>query len=222
MLNGREGPKRLTARFYTAAVLVSAVATDIFTSFLPINDISKGDDKFIRCTPAQKREIEAAAVAAQEYANTTYGSISSPVRCSGVLIKIYSFPRYLLAQSLWVALPLRFKTWFGEPSESRFSTVKSHFRALATNNFMSFTYYCSCKMSTVYAYVIPNQCVILSFSYQAELKRSHQKVLVSFISAVSFLPPELFRSDYDLDEFWAAPVTGTDSRVSSLLPLIFF
>ncbi|KAF5336933.1 hypothetical protein D9611_002881 [Ephemerocybe angulata] len=49
----------------------------------------------------------------------------------------------------------RYITWFGVFTTARFNTVFSHFTAINTNNFSTFTYDCSCTASGTYAYVNP-------------------------------------------------------------------
>lgn len=54
-----------------------------------------------------------------------------------------------------------YKRWFGGISETRLSTVASHFEALTGNNYSEYTYACNTKFCAsqpgVYAYVYPNE-----------------------------------------------------------------
>lgn len=53
---------------------------------------------------------------------------------------------------------LRYTTWFGVVTSSRYSTVTSHFSAISSAmDTKPVTFDCSCKKKNVYAYVYPNQ-----------------------------------------------------------------
>ncbi|KAM6503455.1 hypothetical protein JOM56_000398 [Amanita muscaria] len=124
----------MDAQVHAISVLVSEVVTGTIPSLSQaFNNISKVDEpSYIGCTPEQQDKIKLAVTAVKSYASEAYESLEA-----------------LNSNSK------RFEDWFGEPSKFGFSTVHSHYGNLKNENYMSFTYDCTCNLPTVFAYVRP-------------------------------------------------------------------
>ncbi|KAF8962979.1 hypothetical protein BDZ97DRAFT_1905037 [Flammula alnicola] len=85
------------------------------------------------CSSSQHTSLVAAAAAAQSYAASASSYISSHTNST-----------------------TRFTTWFGTYTTARHSTVESHFSAISSNTFSSYTFDCTCTDSDTYAYVYPD------------------------------------------------------------------
>ncbi|KAF5379072.1 hypothetical protein D9615_005979 [Tricholomella constricta] len=88
---------------------------------------------FNGCSSTQQSQLNTAASSAQSYA-------------AGALSYLNS---HLSGTS-------RYTTWFGTYTDSRHSTVQSHFSKISSNTFSSYKFDCTCTDSGTYAYVYPD------------------------------------------------------------------
>ncbi|KAH8822267.1 peptidyl-Lys metalloendopeptidase [Flagelloscypha sp. PMI_526] len=102
---------------------------DTYTPFL--RPFFQGHETFVGCSADQKTAIMSAADGARILASLTYSYIASTTTGT---------PRY--------------KTWFGAYDSTRRGTVLSHFKALHRNDFLGFTYDCTCNDDSLYAWVL--------------------------------------------------------------------
>ncbi|KAF9446109.1 deuterolysin M35 metalloprotease [Macrolepiota fuliginosa MF-IS2] len=87
---------------------------------------------FVNCTALQQSAIDSVIGAAEAYATSAYSYINATTTGT---------PRYTI--------------WFGTYVDTRRSTVLSHFAAIGSSTFSTFTYDCSCNDVGTYAYVYP-------------------------------------------------------------------
>ncbi|KAF8815718.1 zincin [Phlegmacium glaucopus] len=78
---------------------------------------------------------------------------------------------------------LRYTTWFGLFTSSRYQTIASHYSAINSNIFSTYSFNCTCTNPWIYSYVYPDD----------------------------------FGHMYLCGAFWAAPITGTDSKGGTLI-----
>ncbi|KAH8801260.1 peptidyl-Lys metalloendopeptidase [Flagelloscypha sp. PMI_526] len=98
--------------------------------FLPF---FRGHEKYVGCSASQQSLINNAAAGATTLASFANSYISSTTTGT---------PRYT--------------TWFGQYDSGRRETVRSHFSSIRGNDFLGFTYDCTCSDPGVYAKVNPS------------------------------------------------------------------
>ena len=87
------------------------------------------------CTSSQQSLLVSAAAAGQKYAAGAYSYASAQTSSTS-----------------------RYSTWFGAYSTARHTTVATHFQAISSHSFSSYTFDCStCTEPDTYAYVYADQ-----------------------------------------------------------------
>ena len=113
------------------------------------------------CTPDQQSLLVSAASAAQDYAASVLSYVSS------------------LTSST-----TRYETWFGDYTDSRHSTVESHFSNINGNDFSSYDFDCTCTDPGTFAGVDPSMYVFHSRPPFTTLTVSSSLVLEPFTCVV--------------------------------------
>ena len=97
---------------------------------LPAPRVHDKRASFSGCSSDQRSQITAAAGSAQSYAKNALSYISSIPSST-----------------------TRYTAWFGDFDEDHRNTVENHFGLINGNDFLGFTYDCTCADADVYAYV---------------------------------------------------------------------
>ncbi|KAH8822254.1 peptidyl-Lys metalloendopeptidase [Flagelloscypha sp. PMI_526] len=112
------------------ASIQSIFHTAVTGTWPPISHIFiPGREKFVGCSTDQKIAIRSAAIGAHDLATSTLAYIASITTGT---------PRYT--------------TWFGSYDSTHSGTVLSYFKAISANDFLGFTYDCTCDSGYAYVY----------------------------------------------------------------------